>query len=144
MPRVLTIGELSKQTRCKVPTIRYYEEVGLIPPPSRTRGNQRRYELKHIRRLIFIQHCRELGFDQNAIRDLLNLTEDPSRNCEAVTTIARARLTEVEERMSRLSALKTELELMIEGCNGGKVADCRIIETLGNLTNDNVLENGYP
>jgi len=144
MPRVLTIGELSKQTRCKVPTIRYYEEVGLMPPPSRTQGNQRRYEPKHIRRLIFIQHCRELGFDQNTIRDLLQLTEDPSRDCKAVTSIARARLNEMNERMSRLSALKAELELLIEGCNGGKVADCRIIEALGHLTNDKVLENGHP
>lgn len=79
MPRTLTIGELSKKTQCKVPTIRYFEDIGLLPPPSRTSGNQRRYEPEHVRRLVFIQHCRELGFDQAAIRDMLNLTEAPSR-----------------------------------------------------------------
>lgn len=132
MPRTLTIGELSKKTQCKVPTIRYFEDIGLLPPPSRTSGNQRRYEPEHVRRLVFIQHCRELGFQQNTVRDLLSLIEDPSQNCEAVTSIARARLEDVNRRITRLSALKDELERMIEDCQGGEIADCQIIGSLDN------------
>jgi len=132
MPRTLTIGELSKKTHCKVPTIRYFEDIGLLPPPSRTSGNQRRYEPEHVRRLVFIQHCRELGFQQNTVRDLLSLIEDPSQSCEAVTSIARARLEDVNRRITRLSALKDELERMIEDCQGGEIADCQIIGSLDN------------
>jgi len=90
MPHNLTIGQLSKETHCKVPTIRYYEEIGLLPAPSRTSGNQRRYGAEHVIRLGFIQHCRELGFRQKAIRDLLALTTHPDQSCEAVSEIARA------------------------------------------------------
>ena len=130
MPHVLTISQLSKETHCKVPTIRYYEQVGLMPPPSRTAGNQRRYGPEHVVRLGFIQHCRELGFRQKAILDLLTLTGHPSQNCEAVTEIARTHLNEVNQRIARLSAMKLELERMISVCRGGQIADCRIIETL--------------
>jgi len=138
MPRVLTIGQLSKETQCKVPTIRYYEEIGLMPLPSRTAGNQRRYGPEHVARLGFIQHCRELGFRQDAIRDLLSLTKCPSLSCEAVTEIARTRLNEVNQRMARLAALKSELERMIVVCSGGRIDDCRIIETLRDRSRGNV------
>lgn len=139
MSRTLTIGELSKKTQCKVPTIRYFEDIGLLPPPSRTSGNQRRYEPEHVRRLVFIQHCRELGFQQNTVRDLLNLIENPSQNCEAVTSIARTRLEDVNRRITRLSALKDELERMIEDCKGGEIADCQIIGSLDSPTIKNSL-----
>ena len=101
-----------------------------MPAPSRTAGNQRRYGPEHVARLSFIQHCRELGFRQDAIRGLLTLTKHPNQGCETVTEIARSHLNEVNQRMARLAALKSELERMIEGCGGGRIADCRIIETL--------------
>ena len=101
-----------------------------MPPPSRTAGNQRRYGSDHVVQLGFIQHCRELGFRQSAVRNLLNLTKHPTQSCEAVTDIARTHLGEVNRRMARLAALKTELERMIEVCGGGRIADCQIIETL--------------
>lgn len=141
MPRAITIGELSKRTHCKVPTIRYYEDIGLLPPPSRTSGNQRRYEPEHVRQLVFIQHCRELGFQQNTVRELLSLIADPSQNCEAVASIARAHLEDVNLRITRLSALKNELERMIEECKGGKIADCRIIGSLDSLANNRSIES---
>ena len=130
MTCTLTIGQLSKETGCKVPTIRYYEEIDLMPAPLRTTGNQRRYDPKHVERLNFIQHCRELGFNQKAIRDLLRLTEQPNQSCESVTEIARTHLDELNQRIARLATLKLELERMIEVCHGGQVADCRIIEVL--------------
>ena len=126
----LTIGQLAKETNCKVPTIRYFEEIGLMPAPLRTAGNQRRYGPEHVGRLNFIQHCRELGFRQKEIRDLLRLTELPNQSCESVTEIARSHLVEINEQMVRLAALKLELERMIEVCHGGQIADCRIIEVL--------------
>lgn len=143
MTHALSIGQLSKETHCKVPTIRYYEQIGLMPAPSRTAGNQRRYGPEHVARLGFIQHCRELGFHQKAIRDLLKLTEHPNQNCEAVTQIARSHLDEVNHRMARLTALKSELERMVGVCSGGQIADCRIIETLADHSHAHCLVSDH-
>jgi DNA-binding transcriptional MerR regulator len=130
MPASFTIGDLAQQTGCKVQTIRYYEEIGLMPEPARTAGNQRRYDQRHADRLAFIRHSRELGFPLEAIRELLNLADHPEQSCESVDSIARAQLVDVERRIGRLRVLKTELERMIAQCGGGRVAECRIIEVL--------------
>lgn len=130
MSRELTIGRLAHATGCKVPTIRYYEKIGLLPEPRRSAGNTRLYGASHLARLYFIQHCRELGFPQAAIRELLELSDHPDQSCEAVTDIARAHLTDINRRIARLIALKSELEGMIENCSGGRVEQCRIVEAL--------------
>jgi DNA-binding transcriptional MerR regulator len=69
----LTIGELAARTACKIQTIRYYEQISLMPNAPRSRGNQRRFEQQHLERLTFIRHSRELGFSLDAIRELLSL-----------------------------------------------------------------------
>ncbi|MDH3666588.1 MAG: helix-turn-helix domain-containing protein [Paracoccaceae bacterium] len=125
-----TIGHLSRETGCKIPTIRYYENIGLMPKPPRSTGNTRVYEHSHLQRLDFIQHCRELGFNQNAIRELLDLTDRPDQSCAAVTEIAQTHLETVNQRISRLTALKSELKHMITACEGGRIEQCRIIERL--------------
>ena len=127
----LTIGRVAKATGCKVQTIRYYEEIGILPPPDRSGGNQRIYETDHISRLLFIRHARELGFPLAAIRALLSLGDEPDQSCEAADGIAREQLDQVEQRISRLQSLKGELERMIEQCKGGRISDCRVIEVLG-------------
>ncbi len=125
-----TIGRLARETGCKVQTIRYYEQIGLMPQPFRTAGNQRRYAPAHVARLAFIRHGRELGFSLDAVREFLSLADDPDRSCEAADRIARTRLQAVESRISRLQALKLELQRMIEQCKGGRIAECRVIEVL--------------
>jgi DNA-binding transcriptional MerR regulator len=130
MAQEFTIGHMARETGCKIPTIRYYEQIGLLPEPRRTRGNTRAYDASHLARLSFIQHCRSLGFSQSAIRDLLTLTDQPDQTCEAVTQIARGHLADVNARIARLSALKGELEQMISSCSGGRMEQCRIIEVL--------------
>lgn len=130
MSRLLTIGQLSKQTGCKVPTIRYFEQVGLIPAPSRTQGNQRRYGPEHIARLGLILRCREMGLEQRAIRELLEIANSPGQDCGSVTEIARSHLEDVNRRIARLVDLRSELEEMIDRCDGGKIENCRIIATL--------------
>jgi DNA-binding transcriptional MerR regulator len=127
---VLTIGKLAEATGVKVPTIRYYEGIGLLPEPGRSSGNQRLYGSDALHRLAFIRHARDLGFPIEAIRDLLSLSDRPDQPCKAVDAIARAQLRAVEARISRLAALKAELERMIVQCGGGRIADCRVIEAL--------------
>ena len=125
-----SIGDLSRRAEVKVPTIRYYEQIGLLPAPSRTEGGQRRYGEPALARLIFIRHARELGFAVEAIRTLLELQDNPDQSCAAADRIAKARLVEVDRRIASLAALREELQRMIEECACGRVADCRVIETL--------------
>ena len=126
----LTIGRLAEATGCKVPTIRYYEQIGLLPEPPRSCGNTRLYGEMHRERLSFIQHCRDLGFSQIAIRELLQLSDHPDQSCGAATDIAVARLNDIDRRVSKLIALSSELEIMINNCAGGRVDQCRIIGAL--------------
>lgn len=126
----LSIGELAKRTSSKVQTIRYYEQVGLMPEPGRTAGNQRFYGKTHADRLAFIRHSRELGFPLGAIRELLDLSDDSDRSCAEADQIARAHLREVKTRIASLMALKSELERMVRQCRHGRIADCRVIEVL--------------
>ncbi|MFT0859959.1 MerR family transcriptional regulator [Ancylobacter sp. G4_0304] len=125
-----TIGDAAKASGVKVPTIRYYEEIGLLPPPPRTEGGRRSYGRADLDRLSFIRHARELGFEVDSIRTLLALQETPDQSCAAADAIARERLVEVERRIASLTALRAELERMVEGCSHGHVCDCRVIEIL--------------
>jgi DNA-binding transcriptional MerR regulator len=124
------IGELSRRTQVKVPTIRYYEQVGLLPEPSRTEGKQRRYGQTEVSRLNFIRHARELGFEVEAIRELLAMSEKPDQSCEEADRIARRHMAEVDRRIGQLMALRTELQRMVDECGHGRVGECRVIQVL--------------
>lgn len=136
MQKAVPIGQAAERTGVKVPTIRYYEQIGLLPVPPRTEGNRRQYSGAEMRRLAFIRHARELGFDVDAIRTLLDLQDHPNQPCAQADAIARARLIEVERRIASLTALRSELERMIEACACGRVAECQVIETLANDSHD--------
>ena len=126
----LSIGAVSRLTGCKVQTIRYYEEIGLIAPLGRTSGNQRRYDGQAVERLAFVRHARDLGFSLEQIRELLSLADDPERSCEEADRIASDNLLAVERRIRQLESLGAELRRMIAQCRGGRIADCRILEVL--------------
>ncbi len=125
-----SIGQMAKAGNCKVQTIRYYEQIGLLPEPVRSAGNQRVYGRDHLNRLGFIRHSRELGFSLDKIREILALSDDPSHSCEEVDQIARNHLREVESKIRRLESMREELKRMINQCAGNQVSDCRIIEVL--------------
>lgn len=128
---MLTIGELGKATETKVETIRYYERIGLLPKPPRTDGNYRAYGKADLGRLSFIRRARDLGFPLDQVRALLSLSDDRGRDCATVDALARDHLAEVERKITDLTALRRELAALINSCNGGTVAECRIIEALG-------------
>ncbi len=126
------IGEAAKASGVKTPTIRYYEQIGLLPAPPRSDGNRRLYDGGDIQRLVFIRHARDLGFGVEAIRALLALQDSPGQPCAAADAIARARLIEVEQRIAKLTSLKAELERMLDCAAHGRIDECRVIEVLGN------------
>ncbi|GAB1580208.1 MerR family transcriptional regulator [Phyllobacterium phragmitis] len=128
----IPIGEASKASGVKIPTIRYYEQIGLLPSPPRTEGNRRLYDENDIQRLLFIRHARDLGFEIAAIRTLLDLQDNPDQSCTVADAIARARLIDVEDRIAKLLSLKTELQRMLDCTAHGRIDQCRVIEILGN------------
>lgn len=126
-----SIGALARETGVKVPTIRFYETIGLLPEPGRTASNRRLYGKDAVRRLHFIRHARELGFEIPTIRQLLSLADDPKRACDEVDAIARKHVSHIESRIERLTALRGALNRMLRQCARGRISDCRIIEALG-------------
>lgn len=128
--RELSIGGLAERTGTNVQTIRYYEQIGLMPRPSRTEGNQRRYSGEHVRRLAFIRNARDLGFTIETIVTLLDLAAKPDRPCEEVIDIAEQNLEVVRKRLSKLRSLERALKNLVTSCSGGRMKHCRIIEAL--------------
>jgi len=127
----LTIGKLARETGVKVVTIRYYEQIGLMPVTPRTDGNYRAYTLEHRRRLRFIRRCRDLGFTLDQIRDLLRLSSEKTQACAEVDRIAEQHRRAVERKLADLTRLAAELRHLSACCRGkGIIADCRIIEAL--------------
>ncbi len=127
---MLAIGTLSRKTGTKVQTIRYYEQIGLMNEAGRTAGGQRRYFEKDLDRLAFIRHARQLGFSLESIRELLDLSDNPAQSCTDADSIANRQLKQVEQRIKRLQALKKELKRMVVECDGGSVAECKVLEVL--------------
>jgi Cu(I)-responsive transcriptional regulator len=127
----ISIGDLAKGTGTKVVTVRYYEQIGLLPVPSRTAGNYRAYTNEHMCRLRFIRRCRDLGFTLDQIRDLLHLSSQKDEECADVDRITAQHLIEIEQKISDLKRLAKELRRLNNCCQGnGIIADCRILEAL--------------
>jgi DNA-binding transcriptional MerR regulator len=127
----LTIGALSAQTQCSVPTIRYYEQIGLLPPPQRASNGHRYYRDSDLKRLGFIKRCRDFGFPIEQVRGLAGLFEDGGRACVEVRDLAQEHLEQVRARMAELRLLEASLEACVSscdaGCSGGTTRDCVII-----------------
>ena len=126
----LTIGDLGRATNTKVETVRYYERIGLLPRPPRTTGNYRDYGEPELGRLSFIRGARDLGFTLDQIRALLKLSDDRNCDCAGIDRIAEAHLQAVDRKLADLTRLRRELKAVIASCDGGTVAECRIIEAL--------------
>ena len=131
MARHLSIGDLARATGVKATTIRWYEAEGLLPSPARTAGGHRAYGEAHLGRLGFIRHARELGFPMPAIRALLDLADQPEQDCAMAHGVATAQIAAIDAKLRRLQALRHELARVAEACCGGRAAECRILEVLG-------------
>lgn len=129
---MFSIGAVSKRTGVKIPTIRYYEQSGLLAPVERTRGNQRRYTEPEVERLGFIKRARELGFSIEAISDLIELTAHPQGSCSEASRIAREQLAHLRERIAILKRLEVELSWISTSCNDVSIEQCHVLRALSN------------
>jgi DNA-binding transcriptional MerR regulator len=131
----IRIGTLARQTGCTVPTIRYYEQVGLIPPAARRATGHRVYDPKAVQVLGFIRRCRELGFTIEQIRALVSLTVSEGRDCAEARDIAKSHLDSVRAKMIELMTLERSLSRFVDVCTatcvGGPAPECTILKDLG-------------
>lgn len=125
-----SIGDLSARSGVKVPTIRYYEQIGLIEAPARTEGNQRRYGAAELDRLRFIAHARDMGFPMDSLKSMLSLTARKDAPCASVDALVERHLAEVDERIAQLTRLRGELAGMLSDSHHGTVGQCRVVEVL--------------
>ena len=123
-----SIGQMSQATGVKIPTIRYYEDIGLLPCEGRTSGNQRRYSANGLGRLTFIKHARDLGLPLGAIAELISL--DAADHAET-HRLASDHLKSVQTRIARLQNLEDELTRILASCDGGAGHDCTILSAFG-------------
>jgi DNA-binding transcriptional MerR regulator len=127
----MTIGALSMQTHCTVPTIRYYEQIGLLPRPARASNGHRYYRDEDLKRLSFIKRCRDFGFPIDQVRDLASLFEDGGRACVEVRDLAQLHLDQVRAKLDAMRQLEASLAQFVAGCDascaGGTTGDCVII-----------------
>lgn len=130
----LSIGLVARQTGCTVPTIRYYEEIGLLPAAGRTESGQRQYDAQTVRRLGFIRRCRDFGFSIEQVRELVGLVDAPERPCNEVREVAATHLAQVRRKLDELKALEAGLAAFVGSCDsacaGGPAVDCTILEDL--------------
>jgi len=127
---MMPIGTLSKQSGVHLETIRYYERAGVLPKARRAANGRRVFDQQDVRRLAFIRHARELGFELASVRALLALQEKPELSCKSASDLASAQLSAVEGRINRLTVLREELKRMIRACKNKRVFDCRVIDAL--------------
>ena len=130
----LTIGALAERTGCSVPTIRYYEEIGLIPTARRRPSGYRVYQADSEELLTFIRHCRDLGFPIEQVRELVSLSRNTERDCFETLEIAKAHLAAVRAKMAQLRRLDRSLTRFVRSCTdtcaGGPAAQCSIFKDL--------------
>ena len=129
-----SIGELSRRTGVKVPTIRYYEQMQLMEAPERSDGNQRRYGKPELERLAFIRHARDRGLAIDSIREQIDLSDHPDMPCADADRIAKEQLASVRGRIARLQKLESELERIATCCTSETVGDCYVIRALSDHT----------
>ena len=127
----MRIGVLAKRTGTSVPTIRYYEQIGLLSRPARS-GGQRIYDHEDVRRLAFVRRCREFDYSIEEVRSLLSLLHG-EKSCTEARNVAAEHLAGVRRKIAELKALETAIASLVTGCDascaGGPASDCVIFQT---------------
>lgn len=126
----MKINELAKRSGIASKTIRYYEEVGLLPEPVRTANGYRDYGDADVERLTFIRRCRELQIPINELKRLVSVQVDPGASCGEVDQIIKDQLEKVRNMEQELALLEKTLSELALSCQNNQVRDCEILHRL--------------
>ena len=126
----LTRGTLAKRTGCNIETIRYYEQIKLMPDPPRSEGGHRLYGEEHLKRLTFICRARELGFSIEEVRGLLALVDGGDYSCAEVQALTLEHVDDIRRKIADLRKIERVLKDMASQCDDGEIPECPVIEAL--------------
>lgn len=127
----MRIGELAARLAINTKTIRYYEGIGLLPPPDRTASGYRVYDEDDVERLTFIKTAQRLGITLDEIREILAFRERGERPCEYVRDVLRREVAEIDQRLAELTTLRDELvglEQMADQLPRSRPGTCGLID----------------
>lgn len=126
----MNIGTAAKRSGVPAKTIRYYEEIGLIPKAARTDGGYRAYSDQDVEMLRFIHRSRDLGFPVKEVAELLALWRDRSRSSAQVKELALHRIADIDTKIAELKSIRHTLTDLARRCHGDDRPDCPILEDL--------------
>ena len=126
----MNIGEVAERTGVPPKTIRYYEEIDLIPAPARSANGYRAYSDEAVHTLRFVASARNLGFTVEQCRALLALYRDKGRASADVKRVANEHIDEIDHRIAELQAMRKVLADLARRCHGDDRPDCPIIDGL--------------
>jgi len=126
----MNIGEVAQASELPTKTVRYYADIGLVLPSSRSQTGYRQYDEAELKKLIFVRRARAFGFTIDECRELLGLYEDRSRSSRDVKKLTLLRIEEIEAKMKELELLHNALVILADSCQGNDRPDCPIIEGL--------------
>lgn len=130
----MNIGEAASASGVSAKMIRYYEQIGLIPPASRTDSGYREYTDADVHMLRFVRRARDLGFPVPEIDELLNLWRDRSRRSADVKKIATAHIDSLRDKIDGLNQMVATLQDLARRCSGDGRPDCPILADLEDAT----------
>lgn len=125
---MLSISQAAKETGLSVKSIRHYEQIGLIPPPPRSKNDYRYYPDTLIKQLHFIKRTKEAGFNLKESKALLLLYENKTRSSADVKAITVQKIAELQLRIDRQQVLLNSLKEIAQQCHGDENAKCAIID----------------
>ncbi len=126
----MNIGQAAKASGLPAKTIRYYEDIGLVPPPARRDSGFRDYGTRDVHLLRFVARARGLGFTVEECRQLLALWQDQDRAAGDVKRLTQERIALIDDKIAQLQGLRASLDHLARSCHGGNRPDCPILEGL--------------
>ena len=126
----MNISEAARQSGLSAKTIRYYEDIALIAPAARSDNGYRQYDQKSLEELRFLARARQVGFDLEESRQLLELLRDQSRQSRHARELVLEKSEQLQARIEELLAMQQVLQDMASRCRGDEGPDCAIIEGL--------------
>ncbi|MBN0985907.1 Cu(I)-responsive transcriptional regulator [Amphritea pacifica] len=133
----MNISQAAAATGLTSKTIRFYEQQGVIPPAARSANGYRIYSAEQLESLRFIKRARDLGFSLDESRELLQLSQDPSRTSASVKQKAELQIQRIDQQIESLQQMRAILESAARECRGDDGAECPILDQLNGVTVDN-------